>query len=764
MHQQTLWVTLGALWHDIGKLDCRAGDPAPHSKSGAVWLHQADISLPPEVLDCVEHHHDPDAAVPAALVRAADRIVTGSCGEKVDVPSVFLPPLAPVFTHLNGDHSGCWVAPLPQGGTLQPPQKEPPQLTADICRQLLQGLADTLRGTKPDAVDPLLAALACYTCNVPAMAVTRPVQDVSLFDHLKITAAVAACLSEDLLAAEQTGITGALLQDEAALHSQAAFLLYSADFSGVQKFIYTVAVEGALRSLRSRSFFLEFAMEHYLDELLRVCGVSRANLLYSGGGHCYLLLPNTPAVRQAADAWNTRFNQWLFAQFGTRLFLAHGYTACSANDLTNTPAGDAPYKAMFRRVSAQVSAHKLHRVTADQLRRLNHTPFEDSGRECAVCGRSDALAPGQTRCAWCTLFEALSRKIQDGTAIFVETNPKNPGDFALPTTDGEAQITFLSESDAHSRLNAGNVPRHLYLKNAVTSRLPDATPLPVGDYAAANLMEQLAATARGVRRLAVCRMDVDNLGQAFVAGFERPQETDPIRRTQYVTLSRTAAFSRQMSLFFKQYINALLSGAALGKPPLQVTVVYSGGDDVFLVGAWNDTIEAAVRIRQALTQFTCGALTISAGIGMFDDHFPIRAAALQTAELEDTAKSLPEKNAVALFGNSTENAYSWDEFIQQVQGRKLAVLEDFFSNSAAGRGNSMLYSMLALLRAAGPDRMPLARYAYLLARLAPPRRAPAFAKYEQFSKQMYAWALSPKDRRQLITAIILYIYLHRKGS
>lgn len=167
-------------------------------------------------------------------------------------------------------------------------------MTADICRQLLQGLADTLRGTKPDAVDPLLAALACYTCNVPAMAVTRPVQDVSLFDHLKITAAVAACLSEDLLAAEQTGITGALLQDRAALHSQAAFLLYSADFSGVQKFIYTVAVEGALRSLRSRSFFLEFAMEHYLDELLRVCGVNGPTCCTAAAGTATCFCPTPP--------------------------------------------------------------------------------------------------------------------------------------------------------------------------------------------------------------------------------------------------------------------------------------------------------------------------------------------------------------------------------------------------------------------------------------------------------------------------------------
>ena len=92
-------------------------------------------------------------------------------------------------------------------------------------------------------------------------------------------------------------------------------------------------------------------MEHYVDELLTVCGVSRANLLYSGGGHCYLLLPNTDTVRQRIEEWNLRFNDWLADAFGLGLYLADGYTECSADDLTNTPAEGSPYQAMFRRVS-----------------------------------------------------------------------------------------------------------------------------------------------------------------------------------------------------------------------------------------------------------------------------------------------------------------------------------------------------------------------------------------------------------------------------
>ena len=144
-----------------------------------------------------------------------------------------------------------------------------------------------------------------------------------------------------------------LLDTPAELRREPAFLLYTADFSRIQRFIYTVHTEGALRSLRSRSFFLELLMEHYTDELLDGCGLTRTNIIYSGGGHCYLLLPNTAAVQQTLADWNRAFNGWLNDQFGVQLFLANGWTPCSANDLCNVPAEASPYKALFRRVNAE---------------------------------------------------------------------------------------------------------------------------------------------------------------------------------------------------------------------------------------------------------------------------------------------------------------------------------------------------------------------------------------------------------------------------
>ena len=150
-----------------------------------------------------------------------------------------------------------------------------------------------------------------------------------------------------------------LLDTPAKLRREPAFLLYTADFSRIQRFIYTVHTEGALRSLRSRSFFLELLMEHYMDELLDGCGLTRTNIIYSGGGHCYLLLPNTAAVQQTLADWNRAFNGWLNEQFGVQLFLANGWTPCSANDLCNVPAEASPYKATPRQIERVVAGSRF---------------------------------------------------------------------------------------------------------------------------------------------------------------------------------------------------------------------------------------------------------------------------------------------------------------------------------------------------------------------------------------------------------------------
>ncbi len=779
MRTITKEVSFGCLLHDIGKPLFRAGqESATHSQAGYSWLKNLEpYQDHAGILDCVRWHHAHEireaspsednicyiAYIADNVASAADRRKTGDAGFRRTLP------LQPVFLHMNGEHPGYTLPFAPQDGVLRLPTRGGQQeLTGGAYSAAVEGLRKELNALPPEDIwlNSLLAVLETWTSTMPASTNIGESPDISLFDHLKVTAAVGACICEYLLANDRKNFKEELFDKEQDFRTEKAFRLYSADLSGIQSFLYTVSTTNALRSLRSRSFFMELIMEHYIDELLTVCGLSRANLLYSGGGHCYVLLPNTEQVTAAAAEWNKRFNHWLADAFGISLYLADGSAACSADDLTNEPKAEAPYKGIFRRVSAEIAEKKNRRYSAEDIRRLNNMASLAGGRECRVCGRTDSLqsaADGTELCPWCALFESLSGEIQRKNIVVV-TKGAVPGySFSLPTHEGQAYYLFTDVDTARKMLRENDAVLRIYSKNRFYAGLGYSTVLYVGEYASSNSLEELADSADGVSRLGICRMDVDDLGQAFVSGFES-KEKSPDERERYVTLSRTAAFSRQMSLFFKGYINPILSGAFGDQPPLKVAIVYSGGDDVFLVGAWNDTISAAVRIRDAFRAYSCQSLSISAGLALTAHNFPVRLSAGLAAELEDEAKARPGKNSVALFEPGELHCFGWEEFSNDVIGEKKSALDEFFGEKGNERGTAFLYRLMELLRdkQQNPDRkLNLARYAYILARLEP-RGKEAAAKYRKFADKMYAWSLDSESRKQLITAIYLWVYENRK--
>ena len=113
--------------------------------------------------------------------------------------------------------------------------------------------------------------------------------------------------------------------------------------------------------------------------------------------------------------------------------------------------------------------------------------------------------------------------------------------------------------------------------------------------------------------------------------------------------------------------------------PRDIVIVYSGGDDVFAIGTWNDIIEFSIDLRTAFKEFTNDKITLSAGIGFFSENYPIHQMAEKTGNLESLAKVNKDfsgkiiKNSVALFGEIDEklnHIYTWDIFIDKVLGEK----------------------------------------------------------------------------------------------
>lgn len=607
-----------------------------------------------------------------------------------------------------------------------------------------------------DFINSFLEMLERTTSYIPVSGSGDEKVDISVYEHFKQSIAIGSSLFEYLTENDRIKDQEKIYCSPEEFYKEKSILLYSMDFSGIQSFIYgQYGKEEVLKNLRSRSFYLEILMENVIDELLKSLNLSVANLLYAGGGHAYFILANTQKTKTLLSDFDADIKAWMQDTFGIDLYIGSGYCECSCNDLQNKP--DGAYSNCFREVSGAVSQNKLRRYGASQIKALNKGKKTDGERECKICHSSYNLNENGV-CSLCDGFAKLSKDILN-REIFTVVSDKEKG--ILPIyKNGYLSGGNIKRKDGEEYLNTNKkILIRAYSKNGVYKGKDYVKTIYVGDYHNADTLENLVKDGVGIKRLGVLRGDIDNLGKAFVGGFEKNKQT----------LSKSAAFSRKLTQFFKYDINNILRNPIYKIPfsdgegentDRKIAIIYSGGDDVFVVGAWKDIIEFGVDLYNNLKEYTQGTLTVSAGLGIYMPKYPISYMAEKTGELEDYSKKLDGKNAVTLFDKN--NSYHWDEFIDKVMGEKFATVSEFFS-TVEDKGKSLLYNLLELFRNRD-KKINIARMAYTLARMEPSGKVSEEEKavYKNFKEKVYDWMFSESDTKQMITAIYIYSYLIRK--
>lgn len=640
------------------------------------------------------------------------------------------------------------------------PMEQPETLSKDFYKIIRAKLSEKLekRDSGIDFINSSLEVLEQTSSYVPIVKERGEKSDISIYEHIKQSLAIGSAIFEYLSEKERIEEQESIYKDSEEFYKEKSIILYSMDFSGIQAFIYgQYGKEDVLKNLRARSFYLEILLENVIDELLEKLSLSRANLLYAGGGHAYFILANTENTKQILEDFAQDLREWMQDTFGIDLFIGTGYTECSCNDLQNKP--DGAYKECFRAVSGAISENKLRRYNATQMISLNMAKNIDRERECKIC-HSPGNVNREGVCELCDGFAQLSRDILK-REIFTVVSDKRKG--ILPIyKNGYLDAENLSRKHGEEYLRTNkDILIRAYSKNKPYKGKGYVKTIYVGDYHNADTLEVLVQGSIGIKRLGVLRGDIDNLGKAFVSGFKPESQT----------LSKSAAFSRKLTQFFKYDINNILKNKEYSIPfdypdgvaenkDRKMAIIYSGGDDVFVVGAWKDVLEFSIDLHTNLKKYTQGKLTISAGLGMYMPKYPISYMAERTGELEEYSKKLENKNAITLFDK--DNTYHWDEFIENVMGEKFKVISEFF-NTVEDKGKSLLYNLLELFRNR-KVKINLARMAYTLARMAPSDRAEEKEKtaYKIFKEQVYNWMSTEHDTRQAMTAIYIYSYLIRK--
>lgn len=842
MDEKLICLQLGALLHDIGKIIRRAGlDKNEHSIAGSNYLKENNLLVEKykEVYDVINYHHvkylssaklEDDSL--AYIVYEADNIASGidrvkyedkeTKGNEMDnlnsifnVVKVEKNNIKKTFKLFDFDKNNFNM-----------PTSHDIKLTNSDYKRVLDYIKNNLSSSKENINPEKLAVVleACCTYFPSSSYVDTP--DVSYYDHVKLTAAVAACF---YLYDKEKEINN--YKKEYFLKADRntkKFLLVSGEFSGIQNFIYTISSKMAMKSLRGRSFYLELFAEHIIDEILSELELSRVNLLYSGGSHFYLLLPNTEKSKEVLKQYKEKINNFILEKIGATIYFEMVYTETSAEELgnglnekikTENRVGE-----LFRKISNKVSKAKLNRYSLEQLKELLN---EDSSinkiksytKECKICKKAEDEKilvrnakyfdeeAGVEICSSCKSYIDLGRDISrlyhssNENFIVEEHCTENKNTLIFPKYQ-EGYVSILVKNEKDISQNRDKIYRY-YAINAdfITNGL--CKNIYIGNYnviakeGERNLIEfkELVKKSKGIERLAVFRADVDNLGTLFQSGFENKDSKEPYKN---VTLSKSVVLSRYLSDFFKRKINLILEKKDAIKDtnelfkkycdiicegnsnPRDIVIVYSGGDDVFAIGTWNDIIEFSVDLRTAFKEFTNDKITLSAGIGFFYENYPIHQMAEKTGNLESIAKANKDssgkiiKNSVALFGEISpelNHIYTWDIFIDKVLNEKYKFIKDVTILNEEDKEKykdrivitkSKWYKLMDLIinrLTKNDNRLDIARFAYILGRI-------NFTNdnknnFNEFKKNLLLWLKDKEEAKQLLTAINILIYQER---
>lgn len=506
-------------------------------------------------------------------------------------------------------------------------------------------------------------------------------EDISLYNQSRIAAAIASCVCR--CNPELTELD----------KEKQWFQLAVCDFSGIQKYVFSVAnvsESGVAKRLRARSFFVDITVSVIAQEILRRFHLTQNHILMLTGGKFYLLLPNIAESEHLLQTIQKEVEHDFYEIFKGQVAIHLAWLPIGADGLE--------YYSQ--------SITKLMRILGEQKSKAfqytlaNENGWEESkfilfndlkGKKiCTSCG-SELVDKEKTYCDNCRIQTEIGQKLPRTKYIsyYIGEHPETYhiyGDYWVGLWEN------LKKDDAilMEQINGQDIPNHL--KGYPIKMRYMANHIPLNGKGEVVTFSDIAQMARGTKKLAVLKADVDNLGYIFADGLR-------VGKRHFGTISRVNTMSRFLEIFFSGYINHLMTEREEFR---SVYSVFSGGDDLFLIGPWDVMPKLAVFINKEFHRFTAQnlALTLSATVSVFGtkEHIAnlakISEATLKRVKNGTVKEVYPEKegrNGVSFMGE----LYSWEDLEEQLTyGEKLVSLLEKNQIDTSVLRRIMTYSMM----------------------------------------------------------------------
>lgn len=672
-------MALAGLLHDINKFIQLANDRLfPDSTSFIQKIVPEQFHRP--FIHAIAHLHQPHEVVSQCLA-LADKFATDGVAQdnRAEV-------LVSVFSRLGKCEKDIFYIPterLSLDKKVLFPQKpdEHKKTYHQLWQKFVQDIQAIGKFQKGDItiyIEAVQSLLQRYLWCIPSGYVDS--DDISLYDHSRVVASLASCLI--------TYDEDALKRLEKDNLPVATFI--EGDISGIQRFIYSVPMAGATKQLRARSLYLQLLTDVIARYILRRFGMSTTNLIYAGGGHFYVLVPAGVDV----NALRRDIDHILLKHHDGELYVALGATELRANDFNPKSFGDKWTE--LKHDTSVAKSHRYANLPNEELVAVFKPRSQDRGDELSLRygDRSGSDEQGKEN-AQSKLGRSLEEfgnilRYADSIVLgYAQPKPQPMGGFRAifaelgfdidliythkkqphyPNMKGLDYAIIQGTRDVPDDYTVNTVSRQLGCPVLPSLRYTvNVTPM-VGEDWRPVTFDKLAEASKGIDYIGVLRMDVDDLGNLFAAGFKKPNGEGESR----ASLARVASLSNALSLYFEGWVGEICRD--MNKKQEQkdkqeqkglVYAVYSGGDDLFIVGSWDVLPELAKRICDDFAEFACKNpnVHISAGIILQNPKYPLYLAADEAEGMLKRAKGLNGKNAICFLGQPVK----WSQWKQVIE-------------------------------------------------------------------------------------------------
>lgn len=409
-------------------------------------------------------------------------------------------------------------------------------------------------------------------------------------------------------------------------------LLVKGDFSGIQGFIFNTSSKGAAKTLKSKSFYIQILSELAIKCILFKVGIkdkdTTDHVIYNSGGNFYLLIPEnkTEELKEAElRIQNDLINEGLILNisyieydksisYGSNLKKINLEAKKKALNSFSTISNTQNFGKFFYANQFEIkSQEKWGTMAKEMLKKNNHT-YQIS-------------------------FFSQDFKFREYPTFLESVN------FRVPKWTPQL-VQFIGKTEFYDNLSEE--------EQKDIDKADGVIPYSCLGYFA----EQRTGTAN----LGIFKLDVDGLGT--------------IVRDNIDTIEDSKALAAEMVKFFDKQLKSLIEEGSFNINNKSYSykdnlgVIFSGGDDCFIIGAWDAIFFFSITLKQEFDAYfskldttnslykVLRPLTFSAGLAFVPPTFPVSNFSALAEEALEKSKHKEGKNALTVF----DYTISWKQW------------------------------------------------------------------------------------------------------